>query len=234
MAENLKAVGSMLRYRKWIFETIAPYLGKEILEAGCGNGNLSSMILTKPDILRFTGVDHDALLCDQLRHSLMNLSSEWSVIHSALESPEFAQLEEKPYDTIVCLNVLEHIQDDVAMLKTFNRLLKPGGRLILLVPAFQWLYGTIDAAIHHYRRYGQKDIAHKLKAANLATLVNRPFNLFGIPAWIWHGKILKLSVHHHGEMRSWDKWVPLLSRVENTIRPPIGLSFFVVAEKAAQ
>jgi 2-polyprenyl-3-methyl-5-hydroxy-6-metoxy-1,4-benzoquinol methylase len=232
MQGNLHAVGQMINYRRWIYETIAPHLGFEILEAGCGNGNLTSLILQKPGLRRYVGVDHSSDLCQQLRELIKDVKEpRCDVIATALEDERFTALEKTPFDTIICLNVLEHIEEDGKMLSVFRRLLKPGGKVVLLVPAFQWLYGTIDKIIHHHRRYSKKDLLQKITNANLSPVVTRYFNPFGIPAWVWHGKILKLSVHRETEMKAWDKYVPCLKLLENLNPFPIGLSLFAVAKR---
>ena len=234
MTENLAAVSRMSNYCRWIFDMVSPHLGTDLLEAGCGNGNLTRWLLSSPAVQRLVGVDHAPALCDQLRERLKTSPKNWTVLNFDLQDERLLELSNEPFDAIVCLNVLEHIDRDVELLERFHRLLKPGGRLILLVPAFPWLYGSIDREVHHLRRYRRKDLVKKIIAADLSVHQMRYFNLGGIPAWIWHGKILQLKIHREGDMRFWDRLVPCLQRFEKTIPVPAGLSLFAVAVKPAE
>jgi len=232
MEGKVRAVGQMINYQKWIYELIAPHIGPETLEAGCGNGNLTSLILEKPGLRRYVGVDHSEELCRQLRESIHRWGKPGCrVLTMDLEGEDFQSLSAEPFDTVICLNVLEHIENDQKMMQVFQQLLKPGGKLVLLVPAFQWLYGSIDKIIHHFRRYSKRELLRMIGAANFSPVELRYFNPLGVPAWIWHGKILKLSVHRETDMRTWDKMVPCLKILDRLIPTPIGLSLFAVAQK---
>lgn len=232
MNDNLDAIRSMTNYCQWINDLVSPFVGNRLLEAGCGNGNLTEWILSRNQIMKYVGIDHSPELCSELRAQLSSRRElDWTVKTMDLQSEELLALGAESFDTIVCLNVLEHIPNDGDLLKTFRTLLSPGGKLVLLVPAFQSLYGTIDAAVHHVRRYAKKDLKKKLEDAGFKIVTVNFFNVLGIFAWLWHGKILRLKVHNKTEMVSWDKVVPLLKAIENTIPIPFGLSLFCVAEK---
>jgi glycosyltransferase involved in cell wall biosynthesis/precorrin-6B methylase 2 len=232
MQENLAAVESMGNYLRWIYDTVAPHLGRDVFEAGCGNGNMATLIVRAPGVRSYVGVDHSEALCAQLRRRLATVAGvEWDVQVMPLESPRLREAAPRLFDTIVCLNVLEHIEDDARMLETFRDMLKPGGRLVLLVPAMPSIYGTIDRVVHHFRRYGKRELAAKVARAGLRVGTARYFNILGIAAWVWHGRILKLTVHRSGEMKTWDRLVPLLQAIEKRIPLPAGLSIFLCAEK---
>src|SRR5439155_1584785 len=95
------------------------------------------------------------------------------------------------FDTVVCANVLEHVADDAASLRAMRALLAPGGRVVLIVPALHALYGTIDAAIGHHRRYTREEIDAKLHAAGLEVEHVSYFNLLGMVGWWLNARVLK-------------------------------------------
>jgi 2-polyprenyl-3-methyl-5-hydroxy-6-metoxy-1,4-benzoquinol methylase len=223
----------MSRYNRWIYETMAPHIGSRLLEAGCGTGNLTSFLIQTPGLKEYVGVDLSPAFCDQLRRDLHPPKRMKIEFHAMdLQSPALKSLARFPFDSIVCSNVLEHLQDDRAALRTFFEMLAPGGKVILQAPALPMLYGSIDAADQHVRRYSRRDLVSKVEETGFVVKQAAYFNLLGIPAWIWHGKILKHQTHPKEDLRAWDRWVPLIRKLESLITLPVGLSIFVIAEKA--
>ncbi len=229
---NLEAMERMTRYNGWIFSMIAPHLGPSVLEAGCGTGNITRLLLTHPGLRRYVGVDLSPQFCDHLKASLKAPAGATLQFQPLdLENPDLLKLAPPAFDSIVCLNVLEHIRNDADLLSRFERLLLPKGRLILQVPAFSWLYGTIDEVDGHERRYTRRTLVPLVQAAGFKVLRAHYFNVMGIPAWLWHGKIRKLRTHSQRELSLWDRAVPLLRRLEQWVPLPFGLSLIVIAER---
>ncbi|HTD26018.1 MAG TPA: methyltransferase domain-containing protein, partial [Candidatus Elarobacter sp.] len=131
------------------------------------------------------------------------------------------------FDTVVCANVLEHVADDAASLRAMRALLAPGGRVVLIVPALHALYGTIDAAIGHHRRYTREEIDAKLHAAGLEVEHVSYFNLLGMVGWWLNARVLKRRSVPGLQARLNDRLVPLL-RLERRLKPPIGMSLLAV------
>ena len=94
-------------------------------------------------------------------------------------------------DSVICFNVLEHIEQDEKALKNIFDLLEPGGRLLLLVPSHPWLYGTLDQHLGHYRRYGKKELKNKLETLGFKVIFLKYFNRIGIWEWFLNSKILR-------------------------------------------
>lgn len=154
--DNLDAMATMGRYNRWIYDTIVPYLGRRVLEAGCGNGNITCWILRTAGLQRYVGVDLSESFCQQLRTTFPSAHGLSCAFHAMdLQNPGLMRLASPPFDSIVCLNVLEHVENDRQLLRRFHDMLEPGGRVVLQVPAFQALYGTIDAIDQHFRRYAR-------------------------------------------------------------------------------
>ena len=97
------------------------------------------------------------------------------------------------FDTVVCLNVLEHVKDDLRALSFMRTVLEPGGRLVLQVPAFQFLYGSVDRAIGHYRRYTRRDLALKMRQAGFEVEDSFYMNVIGMAGWFWNNRIMKID-----------------------------------------
>src|SRR5262249_9057538 len=135
-------------------------------------------------------------------------------------------------DTIVCCNVLEHIEDDRATLTDMHDLLEPGGRLVLLVPALARLYGTLDEHLHHFRRYEKDELLQKLSEAGFAVEDCRFVNRLGVFGWYVNGKILRRRVLPRGQLRAFSLLMPFLKREVET-PPTFGMSLLAVAQKPA-
>jgi len=225
----------MPQYNQWIFDSFKFYLGNKIFEAGCGNGNITRLIFQTNRMDRYLGVDISKDFCNQLQNTLVPpLHTEARFVAMDLENPDLAILGTDLFDSIICLNVLEHIQEDQKLLKLFFSKLSPGGRLILQVPAFPALFGTIDEIDGHHRRYSRNGLGDLLRNGGFSVQQLRFFNFAGIPAWIWHGKIKRLKTHSMAEVKMWDKFVPILRWMEKWLPIPVGLSIFAVAEKPLQ
>ena len=134
-------------------------------------------------------------------------------------------------DTIVCLNVLEHIKDDDQALCNMNDILCKGGRLILLLPNIRFLYGKFDRALDHFRRYNKRSLSHKLKRSGFA--VNRSFyiNFLGIFGWFFYTNILKGGKFNSGDMKLYDKLFPLFYFSDKLMKPFTGLSIICICSK---
>jgi SAM-dependent methyltransferase len=140
--------------------------------------------------------------------------------------------EHEPFDSIVLLNVLEHIHDDRAALATLHNSLAIGGRLVLWVPAFEVLYGDFDHRIGHYRRYRINQLRHRCNDAGLRVIDARYVNAPGFFAWLLVVRLLGLQPTSGHLASLYDRWiVPATRRIEAVVRPPFGQSLLVVAQR---
>jgi SAM-dependent methyltransferase len=141
------------------------------------------------------------------------------------------QLADYRLDTTICINVLEHIEDDEAALRQFWQILPSGGRVVLTVPALMRLYGTIDKAIGHYRRYEKGEIVAKFERAGFRVEETRFLNLLGLPGWYVNSCLLKRKIVPGLQARFNDLLVPLL-RLEKYVTLPWGMSLLAVGLKS--
>ncbi|HAM34966.1 MAG TPA: glycosyl transferase [Elusimicrobia bacterium] len=178
------------RYNRLLFEQIEPHLGREVIEVGAGIGNISRMLLDRD---RLVLTDMDSGYVSMLQRAYQG----WGYVQAMRldlvnpgSSPEIDRLWGS-FDTVVCFQVLEHVQDDVAALRAMRRLLKPGGRVLLMLPAHQRLFGTLDQELSHLRRYDAADARRKLAEAGFEVEALRFYNPLAVPGWWLNGRVLK-------------------------------------------
>jgi len=225
-AATLEQLSGAVRYNRWMFERLRRWIGRSVLEIGSGIGNLSAFL-----------VDRDRLvLTDTREEYLSRLRQRFagkphiSVTRLYLPDDDSAVAGQR-FDTIICLNVLEHIDDDISALHAIRRLLAPAGRLVLLVPALPALYGTIDRALGHHRRYKRAGLADLLQATGFRPAHIEYFNIAGIPGWWFAGRVLRRDLIPGGSLKLYDALVPLF-RLERLIPWRVGQSLIAIGEAA--
>ena len=226
-SRNLNIMSQARNYNAWIYSNIRPYLGERILEVGCGTGNMTESFLNQEKVV---GIDisDDHLNLIKLRFSGR---SNFEAFNYDICDDKVVELRGYRFDTIICINVLEHIEDDIKAIKNMYQLLRENGRLILLVPAFKSLYGTIDEANHHFRRYSKSQLKDKLKECGFATERTFYMNILGICVWVLHGKLLRKTIHPQRQISLLDKFVFLGVSLERVIKLPLGLSLICIGLK---
>lgn len=227
--ETLDIMHEAPRYAAWQVERIAPFLGRRILEVGSGTGNISAELLaTRPEHLVLT--DMDAAYRDQLT---MQFGSSPRVRVDALMLPDPAAHSHyavDAVDSIVALNVVEHIQDDAGAVATMREIVQPGGHVIILVPALQAIFGTLDTELGHCRRYSRQSLSRLLQAAGLEVVHSEWFNRVGVLGWWFNGKIRRTTRIPVSQLRHFDALVPVL-RWERLLPLPFGQSVIGVGRR---
>ncbi|MEP7339977.1 MAG: class I SAM-dependent methyltransferase [Acidobacteriota bacterium] len=227
LTATLNQLAELDRYNHWIYEQIAAAMGSRILEVGSGTGNITQFLCANGNQVMATDV------VPSYRSELQRLfgaKPNVKVGKFDLDREAPAEFITQPFDTVVCLNVLEHIEDDLFALQQMHRALEPGGKLALLVPAHRILYGEFDRAVGHYRRYEKRELADKLKQAGFAVREMKFFSLLATLPWLINGRLLKRDYLPVGQANLADRLVPLL-KLEKLIGPPCGLSLIAIAQK---
>jgi glycosyltransferase involved in cell wall biosynthesis len=225
---TLERMGKLSHYNDWIWQSIAPYVGNRVLEVGAGIGNMTRVLYGR-DLIVATDLELPYL------HILRNRFARNPTIEVErldLNSDECLALKRHEFDTVVCLNVLEHIEDHEGALQRLYDVLVPGGRLALFVPADQKLFGTMDTQVGHFRRYSREDLQQVIEAAGFVMEKITYQNIFGRFGWWFNGRVLKRKHVPGGQSRIFDLAVPILRRVEPK-NPSKGLSLIAVATKPA-
>ncbi len=222
----LHSLAHARRYAEWQVAAILPDMGQRILEIGSGIGNISRL-LPKREHLTVSDCNEEYL---EILKSAFDGNELVSVEKFDLTRDEGTdRLREAGYDTVVCLNVLEHIEDDVAALRRVRSILKPGGKLLLLVPQGSRLFGSYDRLVEHYRRYDQEDLREKLEAAGFSVSRIQGFNRLGTPGWWLNSVVFRRSQMGRFQLKFFDMMVPVLRRIDGCL-PTSGLSLIAVAE----
>jgi SAM-dependent methyltransferase len=227
-AETLRRMATARNYNEWLFDRLRPYLGRRVLDVGAGVGTFCDLVAPECDLV--VALESDVVFAAALRDRFGD-SDRVRVVESEAEVVEPSSLP-GPFDSIVCLNVLEHIGDDAAALARFRELLAPGGRLLLLVPAHAALYGRADRALGHERRYSKLPLQRLLDQSGFTVDVARHVNPVGAAGWLVSGRLLRRAGIPRGPLRAYDRAVPLL-RALDRLELPFGLSLWVVARRPA-
>ncbi len=232
---TLARLAKLEPYNRWLVGRFAPALGGRILEIGAGFGNLTRHLVEDnpggPARELVVASDVDPVAVEYLKGSFRdNPLVRVASYRFPLTASEREEIRALSIDTIVCCNVLEHIEDDRGTLADMFALLQPGGRLVLLVPALSWLYGTLDRHLRHFRRYEKAELEEKLKGAGFALEDIRFVNRVGILGWFVNGRILRRAVLPRAQLQAFKLFFPLLRR-EETNPPSTGMSLLAIARK---
>jgi SAM-dependent methyltransferase len=215
------------RYNDWIFRQFEPHVGRRVLDVGCAIGNITQFFLDRELVV---GIDAVREFVEFIRARFADHPNFRAELHD-IASPSVLSLEPERFDTITCANVLEHVSDDRQALAHMFSLLVPGGRVLLLVPAFRALWGTLDDIDDHYRRYNRPELRSKLNKAGFDVEQLYFMNPLGIAGWLLNGKLLKRDVVPAGQYSLYNRLVPVLAGVERIVKPPFGLSLIAIARK---
>jgi len=211
-------------YFAWQSRLVLPHVGRRVVEIGCGIGNFTGMLLDRELVV---AIDVEPACVERLRERYPAREN----LH-ALVCGDVSSLGQFAPDSIVCLNVLEHVQDDAAMLRDMASILQSGGTIVLLVPAFPALYGPIDRKLGHYRRYTRRSVSSLAERCGLAVRRIRYMNTVGLLGWWWNARVFRREVQSARQIELFDRVVaPLMSRVEDVVPPPFGQSLLAVLER---
>lgn len=219
----------MPRYHAWIAEQMLGFLGSRIVEVGCGTGAITQHLLAGGATVVGVDIREDYL---QVCREAFDSTGRFTASCCDVQAAEFLCLQKHGPDTVVCANVLEHVEDDRLAISNMAHVLCSGGSLIVVVPALQWLWGTLDEALSHHRRYEPQGIREKLEDAGLEVVVVRYFNLLGLSGWYLNGRTLRRRLLPLGQLRLYDHLVPIVRWAERTVAPPIGQSLLAVGRRA--
>ena len=227
-AETLRRLGRMDQFNQWLYGKIECWVGQSVLEVGCGLGNFTRFFSNRKRVVGMDSSEEHLAEFQQRNPDLSHVE-----LHACdAGDPELSRRwTAGSFDTVVCLNVLEHVERDMQALRSFYELLGPGGHLCLLVPAFPALFGTLDLNGPHFRRYTRRGLRTLLGAQRFEIVRMKYFNLFGVPGWWFCGKILRRPILPSGGLGLYEKLMPLFRLVEDWTGPPVGLSIIAVARK---
>ena len=226
---SLLLLSERFNYNHWICENIQNFIGDNILEVGAGIGNITDFIIFRNNL---TVIDINQHYIDYLnsKYSFRN-ESNFNALNVDIQDIKSSPLASKRFDTIICLNILEHLENDRVAVENMSSLLEPGGKLIILVPALKTLYGSIDVSFEHLRRYNKKELKSLINGQDIEIVKFYYLNFLGLLGWFINGRILKKKELPEKQTRLFDELVPFLSFAEKIIIPPLGQSLILIAQK---
>ena len=214
------------RFNGWMADAIRPWLGHRVLEIGAGIGNITSWMIPR-DLYVASDINANYL------HYLQNFANGKPYLRVErvdLEEPDTFSGLDQQFDTVICLNVLEHVRDPLASLRNIFRALEPGGRLLLYVPSGPKRYSTLDEALGHRCRYDRAGLETELAETGFQIEHLASFNRFSVPGWWWNGKILKKRSFSRLQLKVLNGLVPVLRHLDPLV-PWKGLGLIAVARR---
>jgi len=225
----LDVISSADKFNEWMYETIAPNCTGTILEIGSGIGNISQFFIK----------ENKSIFMSDIRSNYRNfIKHKFDLDDKRVIDINIADVDFKDkysellgkFDSVFCLNVIEHIQDDNSSVANMMQLLKAGGKLTVLVPAYHSLYNGLDKTLNHYRRYNKKSLLKLMSKYGILINVFY-FNAVGILGWFVSGKLFKNKTILQGEMKLYNLFVPFIKLVDRLLFQKIGLSVICVIKK---
>ena len=216
-----------LNYHTWILSRFRNFLGKRVAEIGAGTGNFSALLTSEP-IEELVVIEPAQEMYTQLTAKIADTPR---IISRKAFFTEVSGEYRDYFDSIVYVNVLEHIQDDARELSCMYQSIRPGGYVCLFVPALMWLYSDYDALSGHCRRYQKKQLVELLKKAGFEIKDVRYFDIFGIIPWLVLVKLLGRKPTQ-GKVSFYDRFVvPIARTLESFIAPPLGKNLIIIGRK---
>jgi SAM-dependent methyltransferase len=217
-------------YLRWQLEQFSGCFGRRILEVGIGVGGILNLIGERELVF---GIDLDP---EMVAYSRLRFADrpgyQFAVADlGALPDETLRLLQGQRLDSVICINVLEHVRDDLVALPTMEQVLAPGGALALLVPAQAALYGPYDRLDGHWRRYSRRQLRRLLSHTDLRVERLRHFNMAGALGWWMQYKLLRRTHHGNLQFSLMNRLIPLLRALERVVPPPFGLSLVAVCRK---
>ena len=218
------------QYLSWLTRVLRPYVGDTVLELGAGIGNIAARLMGRK--LLYVAAEKDPLYLHALGNRFLRTPNVL-VLRLDPERPQDYQEAGGPFDTVLCVNVLEYVDDPAAVVRSAACVLKPGGSLVVLAPQGQALYGSLDKTLGHQQRFSRAQLRSLLEKAGLTLAGMRQLNKIGAPGWWFYGKLLHRRHINKLTLKIFDKTAWIWRRLD-AVLPWRGLSLIAVATKQAE
>ena len=229
---DLDSMDLAVNYHNWILDVFRPFLGRNIVEVGAGTGSFSKLLLeTAPEtVTLIEPSDMFQKLKEEIDHS--KYETKIKFINGIFSNFVFSNSDNQRPDTIVYINVLEHVEDDTSELQLMHNSLTQNGKICIFVPAVPFLLSDFDRQIGHFRRYSRKELVSKCETAGFRVRLARGFDFPGILPWLVKYRLMRSLTIEQSMVKLYDRlFVPPIRFVESIIKPPIGKNLILVAEK---
>lgn len=225
----LESVRRARGFNRWMLNQFRTYIGQRVFEAGCGIGNFTEQLLDRE---RLVCADLDPYYTEVIARRYSHLANIRAMRMDLSDPAHFDGLADEQPDTVISLNVVEHIEDDIAALKNYHDVLQPGGHAIILVPAHDWLFTNCDRTLGHHRRYTRAMITERMQAAGFEVVQTREFNRLGVLGWYVSGRLGRRDLSPT-QMKLFNRLLPVAKIIERFDGLP-GLSVIAIGRKPSR
>lgn len=231
--KDLEAMSFAVNYHRWILREFRPFLGKHIVEVGAGTGSFSALLMEhEPHSISLVEPSqmYESLAVNVER---METKADVKTYQSVFTTVADKIKTHQEPDSIIYVNVLEHVENDEEELAAIHRTLSSNGRVFIFVPALPWLYGNFDKQVGHHRRYTKNELETKCETAGFKLIKSFYFDFAGVAPWWIKYRLMKSDNLEGGAIKIYDKLiVPITKTFESFITPPLGKNLLLIAEKA--
>ncbi|QMU53920.1 MAG: methyltransferase [Nitrosopumilus sp.] len=228
--KNLEKMSQTNKFNDWIYDEVKQYLNGTILEIGSGLGVFSEKILKDHPNSKITLTEISPTYLSVLKRKFSGKADVKKL--DLNENDDYSNIGFNKFDSIIAINVLEHVQLDELALENFRKMLKANGNIIIFVPGHKSLYNIIDKTIGHYRRYSSEELIRKTSKVNLTISKIFQFNFIGMFGWYYNGNLRKKSDLNENSLKLFDKVVPILRIIDKLISNKLGLSLICIMKES--
>ena len=223
--KDLEAMSFATNYHRWLISEFLPYIRGSVAEVGAGVGNVSRLIL-ETNMKSLTAFEPSGNMYPLLKEAL-SADKRAKAINTFFGKEKASEC----FDTVLYVNVLEHIEDDTSEIASVHAALAKEGHLLIFVPALPWLYSKLDRQVGHFRRYTKKNLAELTRREGFSIVKARYFDVAGIIPWYINFTLLQNTISG-GSVSLYDRLVvPAMRAIEGLVSPPIGKNVLLVARK---
>jgi SAM-dependent methyltransferase len=220
------ASGAARNYLRWVADLCAPHLGTSVLEVGAGRGSVTQHLV---EGRRVVATDLSVSSVEAMQRRFADVPNV-EVRRADLRTWDPG----RTFDSLLMVNVLEHIRDDVGALVSLRRFVRPGGSVVIYVPAMNGLYGKWDEHVRHFRRYSKWRLHQVMRQASLHPVELRYANMLAMPAWVAFSMLMRFDADGRHSLSIWDRTVvPTTRFIESRVRVPFGLNLLGVGRVSA-
>ena len=218
---TLEVFEKALNYNRWVFGRLRDHVGRQVIEVGSGIGNMIAELVNQPQVEQVLATDQAPGSLNVIRDRFGTDMFLDTLVWDA-NQPVPDALSGQTFDTVICTNVLEHVKEHRVALDSMKRLLKPDGKLLLLVPAHPALFCRMDQELGHFRRYRKEELRALLAQSGFEVEEMLDHNFFGAIGWFIIGRVMGRKQLSNGHIRRFDRLVPFLRRLDPLLAPLFG------------
>ena len=226
--EALEKFDDSNNYFQWLYKQIDIYINDRIIEVGAGRGHLTDCYFDFSEAICLTEFDPN---CYNFLKSKYQSIGKIDCMQVDLENPSFEPRMSEKFDTVLSCNVLEHLPRESKAISWMKYILKPHGKLILILPAHQFLFGSIDEYYGHYRRYDHSSLCQNLEKLDFKIIKSFYIGKLGAILWFFKGKVFKQGKISDNDVVLRKLLLPIAKLFEKTIKLPFGHNLITIAEK---